>query len=305
MFSSGRRGCGTRIVRLGRDHRRQRGQSNMNLEPTAERIVEEHRSSSPQSYLVYLFHLVTYDYVRDMVQGREVLDFGCGSGYGTARIAKDCKRIIGIDISVDVVDYARSKFQADNLHFTAITPVEQQPLPFADQSFDVVLSFQVIEHVPDVGRYLSEIGRVLRPGGIFVVATPDRSSRLLPLQKPWNMFHLHEYSDAELKDALSACFARVMIKRMGGRPDVIAIETARTRRLRWVLLPLTLPFVPEAVRVGGLRLVRQWGDRLRSRLGRRASQEQPQSADFGFGPEHVTISDHAEPSVNLIAVAYR
>jgi SAM-dependent methyltransferase len=277
----------------------------MILEPTAERIVEDHRSFSPQSYLVYLFHVVTYDYVTDLVRGREVLDFGCGSGYGTARIARDCKRIVGIDISTDAVDYARGKFQLDNLQFTAILPVEQQPLPFADQSFDVVLSFQVIEHVPDVGRYLSEIGRVLRPGGIFVVATPDRSSRLLPRQKPWNMFHLHEYSDAELKDALSARFERVTIKRMGGRPDVIAIETDRTRRLRWVLLPLTLPFMPEAIRVGGLRLVRQWGARAKSLLGQRARPVRPDGAEFGFGPEHVTISDYAEPSVNLIAVAYR
>jgi SAM-dependent methyltransferase len=276
----------------------------MNLEPTAERIVEEHRSSSPQSYLVYLFHVVTYDYVQDLVRGREVLDFGCGSGYGTARIAHGCKRIVGIDISADAVDYARGKFQADNLQFAAIAPVEQQPLPFADLSFDVVLSFQVIEHVPDVGRYLSEIGRVLRPGGIFVVATPDRSSRLLPMQKPWNMFHLHEYSEAELKHALSARFARVTIKRMGGRPDVIAIETDRTRRLRWVLLPLTLPFVPEAIRVGGLRLVRNLSSLL-SRRSHRTRAERAARPEFGFGPEHVTISDHAEPSVNLIAVAYR
>lgn len=280
----------------------------MNLEPTSERIVEEHRSSSPQSYLVYLFHVVTYDYVRDLVRGKEVLDFGCGSGYGTARIADGCARIVGIDISAEAVDYARDKFRAGNLEFAAIPPVEDAPLPFADQSFDVVLSFQVIEHVPDVGRYLSEIARVLRPGGAFVVATPDRSSRLLPKQKPWNMFHLHEYSDAELKDALAGRFARVTVKRMGGRPDVIAIETDRTKRLRWLLLPLTLPFVPEAVRIAGLRLVRQLGQRLAPLLARRLTQTRPDrttGAEFGFGPEHVVISDHADPSVNLIAVAYR
>lgn len=274
----------------------------MNLEPTAERIVEEHRSSSPESYLVYLFHVVTYDYVQDMVRNKEVLDFGCGSGYGAARIAGLCKRIVGIDIAADAVAYARKKFKIPNLEFSVIAAVEDQPLPFTDQSFDVVLSFQVLEHVPDVGRYLAEIGRVLRTGGVFVVATPDRSSRLLPMQKPWNMYHLHEYSDVELKDTLSTRFSRVIIKRMSGRPDVIAIETRRTRRLRWVLLPLTLPFMPEAIRVGGLQLVR----RLASLLRRRSkSTQRKDGMEFGFGPEHVTISDHAEPSVNLIAVAYR
>lgn len=287
----------------GRPSRRQsrlREPSSMQLEPTAERIVEEHRSSSPQSYLVYLFHVVTYDYVQDLVRGQEVLDFGCGSGYGTARIAQTCKRIVGIDIAAEAITYAQAKFKADNLQFARIEPADGQPLPFDDQSFDVVLSFQVIEHVPDVHRYLAEIRRVLRPGGLLVVATPDRSSRLLSLQKPWNVFHLREYSDSDLKDALSAQFDRVTIKFMGGRADVIAIEVDRTRRLRWILLPLTLPFVPEPIRVGGLRLVRQ----LASLLSRRR-QSSLRAQEFGFGPEHITITDHANPSVNLIALAYR
>ena len=60
----------------------------MSLEPTSERMIEEYRTASPQSYLIYLFHIVTYDYVRDLIAGKTVLDFGCGSGYGTARIAE-------------------------------------------------------------------------------------------------------------------------------------------------------------------------------------------------------------------------
>jgi SAM-dependent methyltransferase len=273
----------------------------MKLEPTSERMIEEYCNSSPRSYLIYLFHIVTYDYVRNLIHNREVLDFGCGSGYGTARIADACKQVVGIDISSDAIDYACEKFTADNLQFKLIAPVEESPLPFADQSFDVVLSFQVIEHVADVDRYLGEVARVLRPGGIFIAATPDRASRLLPLQKPWNMYHLHEYTSAELKNALGARFARVTIKRMGGRPDVIAMEIKRTRWLRWVLLPVTLPFVSETIRLAGLRLATKLAS-----LRRRSQHKQPdREQEFGFGPEDITISDHAEPSVNLIALAHR
>ena len=280
----------------------------MSLEPTSERMIEEYRTASPQSYLIYLFHIVTYDYVRDMIAGKTVLDFGCGSGYGTARIAEYCAKVVGIDISADAVAYAKDKYRRGNLDYVAVPPVEEKALPFPDASFDVVLSFQVIEHVRDVNAYLSEIRRVLKPGGTFVVATPDRSSRLFPGQKPWNMWHLYEYSADALRDVVARHFGDVTIKMMGGRPDVIALEARRTLSLRWILLPLTLPFIPEVLRVAGLNFVRQLGRHLARPLARKLTQEKPAGSEpvnFGFGPEQLSISDREDPSVNLIAIARR
>jgi hypothetical protein len=140
------------------------------------------------------------------------------------------------------------------------------------------------------------------------VATPDRSSRLLPGQKPWNPWHLTEYSERALRRALAAYFDPVAIQKMGGRPDVLAIELRRTRRLRWLLLPLTLPIVPEPLRVAGLGLVRRLGQRLAPSLApraRAAPNERPPADAFGFGPEQLSISDHEAPSVNLIAIGRR
>jgi len=279
----------------------------MSIEPTSERMIEEYRGASPQSYLVYLFHVVTYDYVRELVSGKEVLDFGCGTGYGTARLAKHCSRIVGIDISADAISYAQRSFKDSNLQYLAIKPVESQRLPFPQSSFDVVLSFQVIEHVRDENAYLAEIKRVLRPGGLFVVATPDRSSRLFPLQKPWNMWHLREYSEETFKTLLETQFSTVTIKKMGGKPDVITIETNRTRLLRWIFLPVTFPFVPEAIRVSALRFVQRVGQRLAPGVARQLTQtrpDTPQPAGFSFGAGDLSISDHELPSVNLIALAY-
>jgi SAM-dependent methyltransferase len=271
-------------------------------------MIEDYRASSPQSYLIYLFHVITYDYVRELVRGKDVLDFGCGTGYGTARLADQCTRIVGIDISAEAIQYASGKYSNDHLEFRLIAPVEQRPLPFSDESFDVVLSFQVIEHVRDVREYLSEIRRVLRPGGLFVVATPDRSSRLLPLQKPWNMWHMREYSDSAFKDLIGTQFANVAIKKMGGRPDVIALETKRTNLLRWIFLPLTLPILPEVLRIAGLEFIQHWGRRLLPGLGRQLTQTRPDPAKpvtFDFSAADLRISDQENPSVNLIALAYR
>ena len=66
-------------------------------------------------------------------------------------------------------------------------------MPFADASFGAVLSFQVIEHLDRPDAYLAEASRVLAPGGVLLLATPDRATRLYSWQQPWNRFHVTEY----------------------------------------------------------------------------------------------------------------
>lgn len=269
----------------------------MQLEPTGERLIEEFYLNSPENYLIYLFHKVTYNFARDYVTDRQVLDYGCGSGYGTHDIAASCANIVGVDIAGDAIEYAREHYQAENLAYRYIESADRAPLPFADASFGTVLSFQVIEHIPDAGPYLSEIHRVLKPGGTFVCATPDRSTRLLPRQKPWNMWHVHEYDAASLECALTQLFTSLTLLRMSGRRDVIDIEIRRTRRLMWLTLPVTLPFVPEVVRVAALK----WLKRLAGQSGGRRSA--PTVREFPFSEKDLVISPDASPSVNLIAIA--
>src|SRR3954464_15382698 len=140
-----------------------------------ERLAVDADRSSESDYLIYLFHVATYDFAIPYVTGRRVLDLGCGTGYGTARVAPVCTDIVGVDISSDAIDAATREFGD---RFRLIEPVERAPLPFADRAFDVVLSFQVIEHVPDARAYLGEIDRVLTDDGVFLCATPDRGTRL-------------------------------------------------------------------------------------------------------------------------------
>ena len=269
----------------------------MELEPTGERVIEEFYQSSPENYLIYLFHVVTYNFASRHVQGRKVLDYGCGSGYGTYRMSGESESIIGIDIAEDAVAYAKSHYQADNLQFRQVEPAESSPLPFKDASFDTVLSFQVIEHVHDVSQYLAEIARVLRSGGVFICATPDRSTRLLPGQKPWNMWHVVEYDVGGLEKVLSGHFPTIEMLRMGGEPEVLAIELRRTARLKWLTLPVTLPFVPEGMRTWALRQLK--------RLSGQGKATEQQAQAFSFDESALTIAREATPSVHIISVAHK
>ncbi len=267
----------------------------MHLEPTGERMIEEFYQNSPENYLIYLFHMATYDFARSHVDGRCVLDYGCGSGYGTHHVAPSCKSIVGVDIAEEAIQYAQANYRDPNLSYRPIEPADKAPLPFESESFDTVLSFQVIEHIRDPRPYLAEIERVLKPGGIFICATPDRSTRLLPGQKPWNMWHVLEYDAAGLIGALAASFPNSKVLRMGGRAEVLNIEIRRARKAMWMTLPLTLPFTPERLRVQGLKLMKQLAGQ-----GRR--QRVTNTGQFGFDQSDIRISEDARPSVNLVAI---
>lgn len=266
----------------------------MKLEPTGERMIVEHYRSSPEDYVIYLMHIATYRFAEQYSSGKRVLDYGCGSGYGSSWIARSAAHVTAVDVAADAIAHAGTQFAAPNLDFLTIDPA--QPLPFADDAFDTVLSFQVFEHVADTARYLSEIRRVLAPGGRLVLVTPDRSTRLLPLQKPWNRWHLKEYDGESLQRIVGTYFPDARILHMSGRRDVIDIELRRCRKLKWLALPFTLPFFPDRVRVGLLNLLHALRDRPQ------ATASTPELS-FDFDETAITIDRNTTPSVNLVAVA--
>lgn len=261
----------------------------MQLEPTGERMIEEHYRGSLADHVIHLMHIATYDFAEQFTAGKRVLDFGCGSGYGSARIARGAACVQAVDVASDAVAYARTKHQAANLAYSVIDPAAA--LPFPDGHFDVVLSFQVFEHVADIRHYLGEVRRVLRPGGRFILVTPDRRHRLLPFQKPWNRWHLHEYSARQLEAAIAPFFDLGQMLSMSGTPAMIAVETDRYRTVKWLTLPFTLPIWPNALRVAFLNRVHAL----------RKPRSGPEVA-CPFTARDVIIAPGAQPSVNLVAV---
>lgn len=270
----------------------------LELEPTGERVIEDAYHRSLGAYVIFIMHAASYDFAATYCRGGRVLDLGCGSGYGTFRIAGVAEAVTGVDVAEDAVAFARARYSRPNLSFLPIVPGGR--LPFPDDSFDVVLSFQVIEHVHDVRGYLEEARRVLRPEGVMIIITPDRKHRLLPGQKPWNRWHLREYSVAGLADAVAPVLDVEALLRMGADRPVARVELDRYRWTKWLLLPLTFPLVPEFFRRWSL----DWVHRIKG-MGGRVSATAPDSppVDYGFDERSINISPSPPNSLNIVLVA--
>jgi len=293
------RGIGT-----GREDRRTAG-----MEPgknklicTGERVIEDAYKASASSYLIYLFHIATYNFCLPFVRNKRVLDFGCGSGYGTHLTAKHCDSIVGVDISDDATAFAKQTYQADNLEYRKIENIETTPLPFDDATFDTVISFQVMEHIEQVEKYIDEIRRVLRDDGVVVIATPDRSTRLFPGQRPWNEYHVTEYGPGEFHAQLAGKFSGIELYGMSARDDVIGIELKRTRMTRLITYVFTFPGAPEWYRRTMLRMLKNLS-RLFGSVYSKKPAEQSADVDYGFTPDDIAIEKDIRPSVNILCVA--
>lgn len=269
----------------------------IDLEPTGERVLEDAYMQSLGTYTIYAMHAASYAFVQAMCTGKKVLDFGCGSGYGTQRISRVAREICGVDVAGDAIEYAKARYRSDNLHFQQINT--SPPLPFPAASFDVILSFQVIEHVSDDDTYLREARRLLKPGGTLVVITPDRKNRLLPYQKPWNRWHLREYDMTQLAAKVSKHFQLIQELRMGARTEIAATEIDRYTRTKWLTLPATLPFIPEPVRRGALDLIHAIIGKLKP------AKPDAIPASYDFDETDFIINANPPNSMNLILVAER
>ena len=169
---------------------------------------------------ILALHLARYVFAERWCDDGEVLDLGCGTGYGSFRLSRVARKVIGGDISVEAVEYARGHYGAPNLEFAVL---DATVLPFGDASFDVVCSFETIEHVDNPKKLVHEVARVLRPGGTFVVSTPRAEETT---HKPANPHHRVEFARADFERLLGGAFGSVEL--YGER----RIETRRHTLLR-------------------------------------------------------------------------
>ena len=264
----------------------------MALNATGERMIVEEYSSSIEDYVIYLMHVASYSWVKDFVRGKRVLDFGCGSGYGAAEMAAHAVSVDAVDVSEEAVAYASATFAKPNLRYTSFDP--DKLLPFDNGSFDVVISFQVIEHVEDFDCYVAEAKRVLVPGGLLVVITPDRAYRLFPWQKPWNRWHIDEFSSTDLETLLIRHFEEVDMMSMSGDAALCKPELDRCRKLKWMTSPFTMAIYPRPLRIGLLNLLHAINGRTSNQGTRK---------DFPLDESQVKIGHNLQPSLNLVAIA--
>jgi len=157
-------------------------------------------------------HQARYDFSVRFVVGRRVLDAACGSGYGSAKLARGgAASVLGVDISERALNQTRTTYDHPNLRYAA---ADVKQVPLEDHSIDVVTSFETIEHVDDPRGTLKEFARVLVPSGILIISTPNRtvtSPGKGPHEQPDNRFHKVEYTEPEF-DALLAPHYRVLAR---------------------------------------------------------------------------------------------
>ncbi|WP_395392698.1 glycosyltransferase [Novosphingobium sp. BL-8A] len=143
---------------------------------------------------------------RTLCRGKDVLDIASGEGYGSALISQVARSVIGVDISEEAVAHATAAYGRENLSFKQGSA---HAIPVADASVDVVISFETIEHFSGHETFLSEIRRVLKPGGLAVISTPDIAN-YSPEREPPNPYHVHEMSRDEFRDLMDSFFPHVV-----------------------------------------------------------------------------------------------
>jgi SAM-dependent methyltransferase len=152
-------------------------------------------------------HLARYTFAARLARGKRVLDAGCGAGYGSAELAQAAESVIGLDCAAEAVEFARANYTLPNLRFEQGSCTN---LSHDDGQFDLVVAFEVIEHLENWREFLVEVRRVLAANGQFIVSTPNRlyytESRGVEGSNP---FHVHEFDFAEFRAELKSVFPHV------------------------------------------------------------------------------------------------
>jgi len=166
---------------------------NNDLEFTGERMVPGKTDSA-----LLMEHLARYRFALDYASGKIVLDAACGSGYGTYMLSTKAESVTGIDISIKAIEYCKSNYPQGNAEFKVADILN---LPFKDNSFDLVVAFEIFEHLESPREMLIELKRITRRK--IMLSTPNADYEKSTVVNP---HHVREYCLAEFSDILESVF---------------------------------------------------------------------------------------------------
>ena len=142
----------------------------------------------------------------------DVLELGCGEGRGIDLIEKKAKSFTAIDKIDEVIKVLKHKYNSHKFYTSSFPPVTL----FSDNSFDTIISFQVIEHIKDDILFINEIFRLLKPGGTAILTTPNILMTLT--RNPW---HIREYTSESLQDIANKSFQNIEMKGITGNDKIM------------------------------------------------------------------------------------
>ncbi len=164
------------------------------IDDTGERMIPAYH----KGHIVYGEHIVRYQAAVELVKDKVALDIASGSGYGTALLGQRAKKAYGVDVDPEAIRYSKKNYSSKNVEFLE---GDGTKIPLDDDSVDVVVSFETIEHIEDYKTFMSEVKRVLKADGLFILSTPN------DVEFPEsNHFHVHEFEKKELEKLVSKYF---------------------------------------------------------------------------------------------------
>ncbi len=152
-------------------------------------------------------HLHRYVFAAGLVEGLDVLDAACGEGYGSAILARQAASVTAVDISPGTIAHAQERYPASNIDFQAADCTQ---LPFADDRFDCIVSFETLEHLESQDALIAGFRRVLRPGGFLLISTPDKAVYTDKMGNR-NEFHVSELYRDEFEALLRRHFSAIRL----------------------------------------------------------------------------------------------
>lgn len=179
-------------------------------------------------------HLSKYKFALKFCNGKNVLEIGCGSGYGSEYLAESgTKKITAYDVDPKAINFAIRNSSHNNITFAE---GNAETLRLRDK-YDVILSFEVLEHLRHPHKLLELARNGLRKGGIFILSTPHRAVSIQDSGRPANPYHVHEYYPKELKEILLKYFKKVQLYGVILTNKDLAKEEKRMHSsLRWKLI---------------------------------------------------------------------
>jgi len=170
------------------------------------------RLTTAGSFRVGIGRLHRYFFARSLCRELDVVDIAPGEGYGTALLAQVARSAIGIELSAEAVAHAQSAYGGSNLRFMQ---GDARRIALPDDSVDVVVSFDTIEHFHEQETFVAEVRRILRPDGVFIISSPE-CDIYSPADRPSNQYHVKELTRAEFGKLLAGKFRNVTM--YGQRP---------------------------------------------------------------------------------------
>jgi len=151
-------------------------------------------------------HVARYRFAAPYSVNHRTLDIACGTGYGLAILQKRSRWVVGVELDAETARKAHAELGKGS---GAVLVADGCCLPFANGSFEIITSFETLEHLEHREKFLAELRRVLTPEGLCILSTPNANYTLPVNGRPRNPYHVHEYTPSELKAEMRGYFAGV------------------------------------------------------------------------------------------------